>query len=190
MPNRRTGKIARLPKVIRDQVNVMIRDGVKYPAIIAFLEAEGHPGILEQNLTNWVQTSDSNESSGYLDWQREQERLEDMKAKRELALEIVQQNEGSRLHEATLHLAASQLYEVLVDFDLVNLKALLADKPENYAQVVNSLAKLSKGALDIQRYKDHVQAQKEKIQAALNQAKTGGVTAETLAKIEQEVGFL
>ena len=184
MSNRRTGKIARLPKSLRDLVNNALRDGQPYAAIIKKLVAEGAGDDLnEQNLTNWKE-------GGFVDWTKEQERLEDMAAKRDFAMEVVKQNEGSKLHEATLHLAASQLYEALADFDIGNLKALLATNPENYAQIVNSLAKLSKGALDIERYREQVRTQREKIEGALAKAKDGGLTAETIATIEESLRLL
>jgi hypothetical protein len=122
MSNRRTGKIASLPFELRTKVNVMLRDGAKYSAIMKFLESQDVFGLNEQNVTNWHQ-------GGYQDWLKEQERLADMAAKREFALQIVRENEGSKLHEATLHLAASQLYEALTDFDLGHLKDLLKEKP-------------------------------------------------------------
>lgn len=179
MANRRNGKVARLPKETRDVVNAMIRDGRTYADIIRETGAQ----VNEQNLTNWKE-------GGHQDWLKEQERLEDMRAKREFALEVVKQNEGSKLHEATLHLAASQLYEALTDFDLSALKALLAAKPENYANIVNALAKLSKGALDIEKYKEAVRERKEKIAGLLKPGRDRGLSPEAIRQIEDEVKLL
>ncbi len=189
MSERRKGKIARLPFDIRQALNSRVRDGQPYSRILAWLKEQGHAGIAEINLSHWVQGDGS--SSGYRDWLREQERLEDMGAKREFAMEIVRANEGSKLHEATMHLAASQLYEALTEFDLAALKNLLAEKPENYAAIVNSLAKLSKQALDIEKFKEHVRQRKEAIERELGVAKNkGGLTAETIEKIERELKLL
>jgi hypothetical protein len=127
----------------------MLRDGATADAVIKYLESQDVFGVNEPNVTVWRQ-------GGYKDWEKEQARLEEMQFKREFALEIVKQNQGSQLHEATLHLAASQLYEALTDFDIGRLKELLDEKPENYAAIVNSLAKLSKGALDLRKYQDAV----------------------------------
>src|SRR4051812_17800637 len=106
----RKGKIARLPKKLRDVVNLMIQDGATFEQIKTMLEKHDVFGLAKQNLTNWRE-------GGYQDWLKEQERLEDMRAKREFALEVVRQNEGSKIHEAALQLAASQLYEVITEFD-------------------------------------------------------------------------
>jgi hypothetical protein len=179
----RKGKIARLPKETRDVVNMMIRDGATYQQINQMLEKHDCFGVGEQNLTNWRE-------GGYQDWLKEQERLEDMRAKREFALEVVRQNEGSKIHEATLQLAASQLYEVITEFDLGGLKGLLREQPENYARLVNSLAKLSQSGLEYEKYREGVRAAKEAIQAKLATAKGGGLAPETISFIEEKLGLM
>lgn len=195
MANRRTGKIARLPKEMRDVVNTMLRDGATSVAIIKTLEkarlngataADGLPIEIpnEQNVTNW-------HDGGYNDWLLEQQRLDDMRFKREMALEIVRQNEGSKIHEAALQLASSQLYEVISEFDLASLKELLQEKPEEFSNLVNSLAKLSKGALDIAKFKEHVAESKRRIEAVIKEGRTdGGFSSETIEKIERELKLL
>jgi hypothetical protein len=181
MPNRRIGKIARLPKELRDRVNTMLRDGLPYKHIIAELQLED---VNEDNLTNW-------RAGGYEDWIDEQTRLEDMAVRREFAMETVKQNQGSQVHEATLLLAASQMYEALTEFDLGALKTLLRDKPENYAPLVNSLAKLSEKALAQQKYRDEVREKRDKILELTQAAKApGGLTPETLKQIEKAAGLL
>jgi Protein of unknown function (DUF3486) len=168
MSNRRTGKIARLPKDIRDVVNLMLQDGATAAVVIAKLEgmlANGAQGVdgkpieipNEQNVTNWVQ-------GGFKDWQAEQQRLDDMRFKREMALEIVRQNEGGKIQEAALQIASSQLYEVISEFDIQSLKEMLAEQPEEFANLVNSLAKLSKSALDYEKYRDAVVSAKTELQ--------------------------
>ena len=149
--NRRTGKIARLPFGARTEVNKRLRDGQTYDAIAQWLAAEGFGEFNAENLSNW-------KDGGHQDWLREQERLDEMQLRRDSALELVRRNEGSEIHEASLHLAAAQLYEVLDEFDPRVLKDLLAEKPENYSAVVNSLGKLSKHALDYRKYKTAVEA--------------------------------
>lgn len=182
MSNQRTGKIARAPFAVRTHVNELLRDGAKYAAIIKFLE--GHEiHVNETNITNWQQ-------GGYQDWLKEQTRLEDMRAKREFALRIVQDNEGSNIHEAGLQLAASQIFEVLEDINVEDLKAKLANDPENFSKIVGALAKISKEALGFEKFKQLVLEQKRKIEAALNTAKKSGLTPETLATIEQAAAML
>lgn len=180
---RRTGKIARLPKDLRDVINLMLRDGATNDEIrerLAFHKSE----LNDQNILNWRE-------GGYVDWQGEQERLEDMRDRREFALRIVKENEGSAVHEAGLQIAASQIYELLSDFDVGTLKEKLAGDPENYSRVVNAMAKLSDSGLKYERYHAEVQATKQRIEAELGRARNkGGIQPETLERIEAELKLL
>jgi hypothetical protein len=75
----RTGKIARLPREVRDELNRRLDNGEDGPSLLAWLN--GRPGTLQvmqdhfggapvtkQNLSEWRQ-------GGWLDWQRQQEAL-------------------------------------------------------------------------------------------------------------------
>lgn len=73
----RTGKIARLPRAIRDQLNRRLDDGEPATHLAAWLNAQpevrtvlaahfGGQPINDSNLTAWKQ-------GGFLDWQRHQE---------------------------------------------------------------------------------------------------------------------
>lgn len=191
----RTGKIARLKKDLRDAVNLALRDGAPAARIIQIITDAKANGATngdgteiqlpnEQNVSNWI-------AGGYKDWIAENERLDDMRTKREFALRIVQENEGGKIHEAGLNLAASQIFELLQDFDVQTLKEQLAEDPENYSKVVSALARISKEALGFEKYRQIVAEQKRKIEDALNSAKTkGGLTPETLATIEQAAAML
>ncbi|MDR3403133.1 MAG: hypothetical protein P4L99_11610 [Chthoniobacter sp.] len=76
----RNGKIARLPKALRDQLNQRLQDGVQGTTLVDWLNGlpevqalvqsqfDGHP-IREQNLSQW-------KSGGYRDWVHQQEALE------------------------------------------------------------------------------------------------------------------
>ena len=75
----RTGKIARLPRELRDELNRRLDNGEDGPALLTWLN--GRPGTLKvmqdyfggalltkQNLSEWRQ-------GGFIDWQRQQEAL-------------------------------------------------------------------------------------------------------------------
>jgi len=82
----RTGKIARLPREIRDQLNQRLNDGQPGRRLVTWLNSlpevqqvlaadfDGRP-LNEQNLSDW-------KAGGYLDWQT---RLETLAQSRELA---------------------------------------------------------------------------------------------------------
>jgi hypothetical protein len=182
--NRRNGKVARLDAKLRELVNQMMLDGTTYPKIIATLAERGVPDISEDNLSRWFQ-------GGHKDWLRQNERLAEMAGRREFALKMAEQNRGGSVHEAAMQLAASQLFEALSDFDLSQLKGLLAEDPENYAKVVNSLAKLGEGALKYEKYREAVQERKAAMQKEIDLAKKDkGVTRETIDRIERELKLL
>jgi len=182
--NRRNGKVARLDAKLREIVNQMMLDGATYPQIIAELAGRGVPDISEDNLSRWFH-------GGHKDWLKQQQRLADMKSRQEFALQIVQGNKGGTIHEAASQIAASTLYEAVADFDPALLKDLLATEPENYAKIVTSLARLGEGALKYEKYRDLVKAQKEKIAAEIDKSRTkGGLTPETINRIEQELRLL
>ena len=88
----RNGKIARLPRSIREQVNRKLDDGITGVEIVEWLntlpeaqalmaaEFDGRP-IREQNLSEW-------KAGGYRDWQMRQEALEMVRSLAEEAGEL------------------------------------------------------------------------------------------------------
>ncbi len=180
---KRNGKVAHLSKEWRDVINLMLQDGAMYVEILAKLEGGGITHLNDQNLINW-------KDGGYQDWLKEQERFEDMKFKREFALELVKQNEGSVVHEAGLQVAASQIYELLTDFDVESLKKALASDPTNYSRVVNAMSKLSDSGLKYERYKAEVRTAREKIEREMTAAKEGGLTPEAVARIQEALNLM
>jgi len=190
MSTRRKGKIAQLSYALRTRVNEMLRDGKRYTEISDWLASNGAPGISEKNVENWAKPDDSG-SCGYTDWLKDQDRLEDIRAKREFAIEVIKANDGATIHEAAMQFMASQLYDVVVDFDLAKLKAQLSENPALYNDIASALAKLSKGGLEYARYRDQVAERKAAIEAEIASAKTGGgLTQDTLERIERELKLL
>ena len=53
MNKRRNGKVARLPKNIRDIVNQMLDDGATYATIVQKLAELGYPGFNMMNIHTW-----------------------------------------------------------------------------------------------------------------------------------------
>jgi hypothetical protein len=188
MTIRRRGKIAQLPKPLRDEINRLIEENVSSTKIIALLAQRGYPGVTRRNLTSWIQGSAKGKgSSGYNDWCQEQQALEDLHARLEFALELTRQNSDhpDDIHDAARLLAASQLAEVVSDFDVQQLKQALSARPESYALVVNALTKLSRDNLEYERYRYKVAEEKRKIQAELTKTGDAGLSPETIQKIQQ-----
>lgn len=184
MNRRRKGKIARLPRAVREEINVMLYDGAATYEQIIEKCGLADQGIKRDNLHEW-------RSGGHQDWLLEQERLADMKARREMTVNIVKENLDGNPHEAALHLAAAQIYETLNEFDATRLKEMLNERPEHYTQVVNAVVRVSKSAVEIEKLKLNVSEQRRKIEAELGKLKTdGGLTPETLGKIEEALKLL
>ena len=94
MSTRRKGKVAQLPYDLRTRVNIMLRDGFTYGKVSEFCASVQHPEINEKNVEYWAKP-DENGSCGFQDWMREQERLQDIAARREFALEVVKADRKS-----------------------------------------------------------------------------------------------
>lgn len=135
--HRRTGRIAQLPKELRDRINQMILDGFPYAKI---LETLGEPvkHINEDNLGDW-------KKGGYEDWLRDLDRKDDLRLTRDAALSLVSEKAGGTVQDAGLAVAAAQLYELLLKFNPRAIAESLADKPELYFRIINSLSRLSEG---------------------------------------------
>src|SRR5438105_8806075 len=103
------GKIARLPGPLRLELNLMLQDHTPAPRIIRWLEEEhaaelkaaGIEKLKPLNVSRW-------RCNGYQKWLRREERLEEMRAQQEFALELAAQNDNS-LQRASVAMAASQI---------------------------------------------------------------------------------
>ncbi len=180
MSDRRKGKVARLTKELRDVVNLMLLDGTTYVQIVIELEKRGEAGFNAQNICNW-------HGGGYVDWLKQHERLEQMRLQRDAAIDLVKDNQGSTVTEAALHLASAQAYEVLADFDLSAFKEAMTENPAIYPKLINGLSKISKEVLGYERFREQVKAKLSEVKA---QVASGGLTAETIERIERELKLL
>jgi len=180
---RRRGKIARLPNELREEVNRLIQANTTSAKIIEFLTQRGHPGINEVNISHWIK-GDRACSSGYGDWLRQREHLLALNAHRDFARDLVHHGDGSQIHEANRLLAAVQLSEVLIGFDVQKLKRVLTYRPLAFAMLVTALRRLSRDNLAYEKYRRLVAEQKQRLQNELAQAKTRGFTPEILEKLK------
>ena len=106
---RHNGKVARLPKAVRDQINLMIQDGVPYPAIIHQLGPAGHH-LNAMNLSRW-------KDGGYQDWLLEQAWLAHTRARQEPAADLSTDFDATSLNHAALQLGTLHIFEALRDLD-------------------------------------------------------------------------
>jgi hypothetical protein len=153
---RRTGKIARLPKRYRDFINFMLSEGYPYKEIIHDLEDTPgfHQIITKQNLSTW-------KNGGYKDWLEDQQWIIQRRLDQDFALDLLEKNEKTPIHEATLHVAVTQVAQALRHFDPAGLKHALHDNPANYLRLLDVLAKLSYTGLNCEHRRQEKAQNKE-----------------------------
>jgi hypothetical protein len=137
--NRRTGKVARLPADVREEINRMLDDGKPYRQIIDSLAGRGHPGINAMNLSNW-------KAGGFQDWLRERQRLR-------LAQDI-----GTQDPNALVALADARFLEILQALNGADLGRLLQGKPEQMVQLMRMYVSFSRHCLDREKHEQHTQS--------------------------------
>jgi len=171
-----TGKIARLPNELRERISTMIRDCVPYKTII---ETLGKPvrHITARNLTSW-------KNHGYKQWLENQEQIDLMHKATNLAIAAATSNETMVVHQASLHLVAKQLKEALTDFNTESIRKALEGDPENFAKLVNAIARLSEGGLRFERYHAELADKKAELIKHIEAGKKNGFTPDVIAKME------
>jgi hypothetical protein len=200
----RKGKIARLPNLIREQINRRLQNGEEgkqiaewlnaLPEVIAVLAAEfdGQP-INDVNLSNW-------KLGGYRDWETQQEALEAVRRFSGDATELSQAAGGQIADQLAVCLTARiavALQRPPSDGDdpaeqLRRLRQLCGDlvalrKGDHNAQWLR--IEREKLDLDLKKYDEQAVARK-KAEEAIKNPKKGGLSPETLAMIERELHLL
>ena len=141
------GKIARLRKADRDQVNSMLRDGVPYAEIIAKLGDAGQ-GLLPRNVSSW------HTGVGYERWVKDQEWREDMRADQESGLELLPDFDAGKFNEAALQVAVTQLFRAFRHLGSGELKDKLGGDPEGFARLVHALARACRETVNLQKHRE------------------------------------
>ena len=152
---KRRGKIARLPKDLRAQLNSMLEDGAAYDDIIQWLADHGHPGVNHVNLHNW-------KVGGYQDWRRETERLDNQSIQREWLAEQAAHAQPGDLFPILDQLLASQMLDSLFGLDTVTLKQGLAAKPRDYIALANALSRLKRDAMNVPAFQQFLEKERKR----------------------------
>lgn len=190
--NARTGKIARCPLVIREEVNRRLLDGESGPRLIAWLNSQeavlrildlyfNEEPITPQNLSEW-------RAGGYQDWLKRREQLERTKGLAVFAADLAAKSKGTA--DGNTAIVAGQLLEIFESLDIEAQKKLLKDKPEVYLGLVDALARLEKSRADLikaEAGRDMVEIQRRRADLAesalkLAQQKFAATTSELFLK--------
>ena len=174
--------VGRLTHELREEISRMLWEGVTYREIRAAMRAKGVK-LSNNSLTTWLK-------GGYQDWLGAQERSSQGERMMASALKVVKEKQGTLIQEAGLQLAASQIYQVLMDFDPKVLNKGLNRNGEGYARLVHVMARLTEGELKYERYRAEVAERKERILKELQEAKEGGLTRARLRRIEGDLHLM
>lgn len=148
--NARTGKIARCPLVIREEVNRRLLDGESGPKILRWLNE--HPDVLRvldeyfgeepvssQNLSEWRQGG----YQEFLDRRKQIERTKDLAG---YAAKLAEGSQGAAGGNAAM--LAGHFLEIFESLDVARQVSLLKEKPANFPALVEAFAKLEKSQAD------------------------------------------
>jgi|ERR1051326_1265931 hypothetical protein len=169
---RRNGNIARLPKTVREKINLMIQDGVTYASIIEQLGEDGK-GLAISNLSRW-------KDGGYQDWLLEQSFIGQIRDRLESASDLTREFDASQVNHAALQLGTLQIFDAFrhlatqpgpceaspssgaegrSDEDQNRrspspLDKKLGGNSAAFARLMNALARASSETLQLQKYRE------------------------------------
>jgi hypothetical protein len=200
LPRKEVGKIAGLPKAVRDELNLQILNGSTLRACAQWLNghgpadevriAKGWGEFNEENVSNWRQ-------SGYATWEKARHRFDDLKLKAEARMTLRSQleAEGMDMNDANTLRLVELADSLLDDFDPAALREAAKARPLAALQWLTDLAaKGSEGKrkereleLKVKRFEDSARAAKEKLQGV---KRDGGLSEEARREIEEAVALL
>jgi hypothetical protein len=137
--HKRNGKIAHLPKALRDKINQWIDDGHTYPQIIKDL-GDDAKDLKPNHFSEW-------RKGGYQDYLRQQSWRDELRLLRENGADIKEFTDGPQFQETLIQLALTEIFRTLRNHELKSDSL-------NYIRIFNALAKLNREALGLRKYND------------------------------------
>jgi hypothetical protein len=145
---RRNGKIAHLPKEKRDLINGLFDQGSTYENVRRECAAQGISLNLE-NISQWYH-------GGYQDELQQRERRQQLRAAQDVILELARRDDdATALPVAGLQIALTQLAQQLFELVPGAHKLSLQNDADHYLRMLNTLARMSKALLALQKYYDN-----------------------------------
>ena len=185
------GKIGRLDAEARGHINALIRDNRPAEDVIKMCATLGAKGVTPQNVSAW-------KAFGYQEWERRQQRMDEMASRREFAMEMAKKAGDEKsggldlASNAAATLAVDAIQEALEDFNVENLKAMLAEKPDKFMGLIDSLAALRKGDQEFVKVKMAFEVYRAKVREQAEQLEAmadgkGAASKEDLKAIAKEL---
>lgn len=138
----RQGKIARLPHALRDQVNRRLLDGEHAEEILSWLNSQPQAIATWKDHFEGAEANSQNLSAwrlgGHADWLQQREKVEDLKALSEFALDLARA--GGSISEGAAAIAAGQILETL--------ETAAESEDTDLSELTIALSRLRKGDLD------------------------------------------
>ena len=143
---RRNGKIPHLPQAQRDLINSSFDEGLTYQAVARKLAEQGV--ILNlKNLSDWFH-------GGYQDELKARERRAMLVNSQDRLLELSRKADAPDLSFVGLQLAVTQLAQQLYDMAPGSHQESFQTDTHNYLRMLNTLARMSKAMLALQKHRD------------------------------------
>ena len=175
------GWIAHLPKETRQRINEMLDDGLTYNAIVERLGEQGKE-LTERCVRSWKQ-------GGYQDYLRQQEMLEQCRARQFSASSLLSHRGSLNAFQATQQVATAQICETVLDVGTDILRKALAENPLNYFRMLNSFARLTNGGLKCERHLVDEIERKAKARQTKKPVRKG-VSPESLKEMEEKLNLM
>jgi hypothetical protein len=137
----RNGKIARLPEPVREQINLMLLDGLTYEAIIAKLGTDGKH-LNYHNLKRWRQ-------GGYQDWLLARQAGGRSQIRKEFLQKLLGQSNPNDIPSKVISAVALQYMDFLLDLDSDALAENLQTDPGSFISLFNTLARDTEQGLNL-----------------------------------------
>jgi len=140
----RNGKIARLPKDLREMVNRLLRNNIPYARIVKALQ-EYDVVVTERNISNWKICG------GYREWCLSEETAVELRLHQDNLVNLLRTDCATQVPEVGLQVAATRLSEF---FLTPEAGQLLASNPDEYQRRAATLARLTAEIHKLQKYRD------------------------------------
>ena len=100
-----------------------------------------------------------------------------MRARHELALNLIRENGDCKIHQATLLIAATVISDLLKNLDPTSLSRSLKDEPLALIRLLNSLSRLSHHGIKCERQREQDVERKASSDQFRSSLKAAGIIA-------------
>jgi hypothetical protein len=146
---RRRGKVARLPFALRQQINLMLDDGVPYKTIIQKLGDAGKH-LSEDNIGNW-------RTGGYQDYLKAQIICDRARSQTEAATELLRESgpvSSAQIKEACSQVALLAYLDSLIKSGKILARNTFKKNPGKMLTLMNTVCNLANTGLQFDKQKN------------------------------------